>query len=156
MNRILRGVVAVIVAQLLTFGVALAQDRGTGDEAKSMVAKGLAHVKAVGTAKAFEEFSAKDGKWTNKDLYIVVIGFNGEVLAHGTNKALIGKTMMEVKDANGKAFTRDMIELAKSKGSGWTDYMFTNPATKKVEPKSTYSERIPGFDGLLGVGIYKG
>jgi hypothetical protein len=73
MNRILRGVVAVIVAQLLTVGAALAQDRGTGDEAKSLVAKGLAHVKAVGTAKAFEEFSA--GRQVDEQgLYIVVIG----------------------------------------------------------------------------------
>jgi signal transduction histidine kinase len=85
-----------------------------------------------------------------------VLSFNGEVLAHGTNKALIGKNMIEVKDVNGKYFTRETVEGAKGKGTGWNDYMFTNPVSKKVEPKSMYYERIPGFDGAIGVGIYKG
>lgn len=156
MSRIVRGICIAFVTQFLVLGAAWAQERGSADEAKALAQKGLAHVKSAGTAKAFEDFSAKDGKWQNKDLYIIVLNFNGEVLAHGTNKALVGKNMMEVKDVNGKAFTRDMVEGAKTKGTGWNDYMFTNPATKKVEPKSTYYERIPGFDGLVGVGIYKG
>jgi signal transduction histidine kinase len=48
-----------------------------------------------------------------------------------------------------------MIDTAKSKGSGWVDYMWTNPQTKKVEPKSTYVVKVPEFEGLIGVGIYK-
>ncbi len=156
MKRSLAFLMVTLFAQFLLLGAAWAQEHGSADEAKALAAKGLAHIKAVGTAKAFEDFSAKDGKWLNKDLYIVILGFNGEVLAHGVNKGLIGKNMMEVKDPNGKAFTRDMIDVAKAKGAGWTDYMFTNPVTKKVEPKSTYTERIPGFDGVIGVGIYKG
>jgi hypothetical protein len=156
MKRSFAFLVVTLFLQFLLFGAAWADERGSADEAKALATKGLAHIKAVGTAKAFEDFTAKDGKWLNKDLYIVVLGFSGEVLAHGVNKGLIGKNMMEVKDPNGKAFTRDMIEVAKAKGSGWTDYMFTNPVTKKVEPKSTYTERVPGFDGVIGVGIYKG
>jgi signal transduction histidine kinase len=156
MIKLIRSVCVALLMQFVLFGVAWGQEHGSADEAKALAQKAQAHVKAVGTAKAFEDFTAKDGKWLNKDLYIVVLGFSGEVLAHGVNKGLIGKNMMEVKDPNGKAFTRDMIEVAKAKGSGWTDYMFTNPVTKKVEPKSTYTERVPGFDGVVGVGIYKG
>jgi hypothetical protein len=156
MNKIFRSCCVAFLMQLLLLGAAWAQEHGSADEAKVLVQKGIAHVKAVGTAKAFDDFSAKDGKWLNKDLYIVVLSFNGDVLAHGVNKALIGKNMMEVKDPNGKAFTRETVEGAKSKGAGWNDYMFTNPVSKKVEPKSMYYERIPGFDGAIGVGIYKG
>lgn len=143
------------LALLATTTLAFAQERGTADEAKALVEKGLAHVKAVGTEKAFAEFSDKDsGKWVSKDLYIVVLKYDGTILAHGVNKGLLGKNLMDVKDPNGVYFTKEMIESGK-KGGGWTDYGFTDPVTKKIAAKSSYSKGIPGFDGVLAVGIYK-
>lgn len=132
-----------------------AQERGTADQAKALVEKGLAHVKAVGVDKAGEDFTAKDGKWQEKDLYIFVQKLDGTMVAHGGNKGLVGKNHFELKDASGKLFVKEMIEIAKTKGSGWADYMWTNPVSKKLEAKSTYIVRIPGYDGYIGVGIYK-
>lgn len=142
---------AIVMA---TFG-AHAQERGSADQAKALVDKGLAHIKAVGVDKAGEDFTAKDGKWQDKDLYVFVQKLDGTMVAHGGNKGLIGKNHFELKDANGKLFVKEMIDVAKSKGSGWVDYMWTSPATKKVEAKSTFITKIPGFDGYIGVGIYK-
>lgn len=141
----------ILAAATATF----AQDRGTADEAKALTEKALAHIKAAGPDKAYEDFSAKDGKWQNKDLYVFVVRFDGVTVAHGANKALAGKNMLELKDPTGKPFMKDMIETAKSKGSGWVDYMFTDPTTKKTLPKSSYVARIPGIDAFVGVGIYK-
>lgn len=150
--RILRTAFVTLVAST---SLAFAQDRGTADEAKALVEKGLAHVKTVGAEKAFADFSDKEsGKWVNKDLYIVVLKSDGTIQAHGVNKALLGKNLWDVKDPNGKYFTREMVETG-MKGSGWTDYQFTDPVTKKLSAKSSYSSRIPNFDGVLGVGIYK-
>lgn len=144
-----------VLALLASTTFAFAQERGTADEAKALVEKGLAHVKAVGPEKAFAEFSDKDsGKWLNKDLYIVVLKYDGTILAHGVNKGLLGKNLIDVKDPDGKLFTRDMIESGK-KGGGWTDYGFTDPVTKKIAAKSSFSKSIPGSDAVLGVGIYK-
>ncbi len=135
--------------------LAFAQERGSADEAKALVEKGLAHVKAVGPEKAFADFNDKDsGKWVSKDLYIVVLKFDGTILAHGVNKGLLGKNLIDVKDPNGVYFTKEMIESGK-KGGGWTDYGFTDPVTKKIAAKSSYSKSIPGFEGVIGVGIYK-
>lgn len=143
------------LALIASTSLAFAQERGTADEAKALVEKGLAHVKAVGPDKAFADFSDKEsGKWVSKDLYIVVLKFDGTILAHGVNKGLLGKNLIEVKDPDGKYFTREMIEMGK-KGGGWTDYGFTDPVTKKIAPKSSFSKAIPGFEGVLGVGIYK-
>ena len=44
--------------------------------------------------------------------------------------------MTDVKDADGKYFIRERIEMANKKGSGWQDYKFVNPLTKQIEPKS--------------------
>lgn len=135
--------------------LAFAQERGTADEAKALVEKGLAHVKSVGPDKAFTDFSDKEsGKWVSKDLYIVVLKFDGTILAHGVNKGLLGKNLIEVKDPNGVYFTKEMIEAGK-KGGGWTDFSFTDPITKKISPKSSYAKAIPGAEAVLGVGIYK-
>jgi len=151
----LRKFFCLLLIQFAGIGCALAQERGTADQAKALVERGLAHVKAVGVEKAAEDFSNKDGKWHERDLYIFLQKFDGNTIAHGGNKGLVGKNMMDLKDANGQAFIRSMIDTAKGKGSGWVDYMWTNPQTKKVESKSSYVVKIPDFDGLIGVGIYK-
>lgn len=153
--RKLKTFVVLALAQAFLMGAALAQVHGTADEAKALVAKGLAHIKEVGIDKAAADFTAKDGGWQQKDLYIIVIKFDGTMVAHGGNKAMVGKNFIEMKDANGKLFTKEMGDVVKAKGSGWVDYLFTNPVTKKTEQKSTYAVRIPGYDGYIGVGIYK-
>ena len=146
---------AVMLVQLLFAGAALAQAHGTAAEAKAMAEKAIAEIKAVGPEKAFEAFSAKDGKWQDKDLYVFVNRYDGTTAAHGANKALVGKSLIDMKDANGKLFLKEMTDLAKSKGSGWVDYLWTSPTTKKTEAKSSYVIAIPGYEGFVGVGIYK-
>lgn len=145
----------LLLIQFVAAGAALAQEHGTADQAKALSEKGQAHIKAVGVEKAAEDFTNKDGKWQDKDLYVFVQKFDGTMVAHGGNKMLVGKNHFDLKDANGKLFVREMIDIAKTKGSGWVDYMWTSPATKKVEAKSSYIVRIPGYDGYIGVGIYK-
>jgi signal transduction histidine kinase len=46
-----------------------------------------------------------------------------------------------------------MIDGATAKGSGWSDYKWTNPVTKKIDPKSTYFQKVD--DVILGCGVYK-
>lgn len=135
--------------------IAFAQERGTADEAKALAERGLAHIKAVGPDKAFADFSDKDsGKWVSRDLYIVALKHDGTILANGANKALIGKNLWDVKDPDGKYFTRDMVAMGK-KGSGWVSYQFTDPTTKKIAQKSSYTVGIPEYDGVIAVGIYR-
>ena len=45
------------------------------------------------------------------------------------------------------------VELGKAKGSFWQDYKFTNPVTKKIEPKQMYCERLD--EVVVCGGIYK-
>ena len=61
--------------------------------------------------------------------------------------------MIDLKDIDGKEFVRVRVELAKSKPNFWQDYKFTNPVSKKIEPKSMYCERL-GETVVCG-GIYK-
>ncbi len=125
---------------------------GTADEAKTMVEKATAFMKANGKERSFKEFT-EGTHFKKDDLYVFVVDIKGIVLAHGGNPTLVGKDMSGIKDADGKLFIKDMIDGANAKGSGWSDYKWTNPVKKKIDPKATYFQKVD--DVILGCGIYK-
>lgn len=151
MNTVFKSV-AIGLASLAFSAVAIASDKGTADEAMAMVKKGVAFVKANGKEKAFAEFSNQKGQFVDRDLYVMVYDMEGNNKAHGSNPKLIGKNLLEIKDADGKFIVKGLIEMA-NKGKGWFDYKWPNSVTKAVEAKSTYVEKVD--DVLIGVGIYK-
>lgn len=151
MNTVFKSV-SIGLAALAFSAVAMASDKGTADEAMAMVKKGVAFVKANGKEKAFAEFSNPKGPFVDRDLYVMVYDMEGNNKAHGSNPKLIGKNLLEIKDADGKFIVKGLIEMAQ-KGKGWFDYKWPNSVTKAVEAKSTYVEKVD--DVLIGVGIYK-
>ena len=98
-------------------------------------------------------FTAPAGKWLDRDLYVVVYGLDGMSLAHGANPKQVGVMLIDRKDIDGKEFIRERVDLAKAKPSFWQDYKFQNPATKKVEPKTMYCERLN--ETAVCAGVYK-
>jgi len=134
-------------------GMAVASDGATAKEAEAMVKKGVAYMKSDGKDKGFAEISNKQGRFIDRDLYLTATRLDGAVMAHGANEKLIGKSLIELKDIEGKEFIREMVETAKTKSGYWIDYKFTNPVSKKVEPKSMYCERFE--DIAVCGGIYK-
>lgn len=142
-------------AAILVAGNALSatERHATADEAVAMVKKGVQFIKANGRDKAYAEFTSKTSKFKERDLYLVVYGLDGKVWAHGQNERMVGKVVIDLKDIDGKEFVRERVELAKSKPSFWQDYKFTNPVTKKIEPKQMYCERLD--DTVVCGGIYK-
>ncbi|HEY6513846.1 MAG TPA: cache domain-containing protein [Burkholderiaceae bacterium] len=151
MNRF---TVAVPLAFALAFAApAHADGNATKEEAVAMVKKGIAYIRSAGKDKGYGEISTKGGKFSDRDLYLVVYGLDGVVHAHGANEKMIGKNLIELKDVDGKAFVKERVELAQSKGTFWQDYKFTNPVTKKIEPKQMYCEKLD--DVAVCGGIYK-
>ena len=148
--------ISLILAACLAVGITGASfgaERATAKEAEAMVKKAVAYIKANGKEKAFAEFNNHQGKFTEKDLYITVYDLNAKCLAHGQSAKLIGKDLLGLKDADGKFFIKERMELAKNKGKGWQDYKFTNPLTKSIEQKATYFEKYE--DVVVAGGIYK-
>ncbi|MQA42107.1 cache domain-containing protein [Rugamonas aquatica] len=133
-----------------------AAEKGTADEAVAMVKKASEFLKKNGKEKAFAEFNNPKGQFIQKDLYIFAFGANGDgvELANGANVKLVGKNVLEMKDADGKYLIKDILALGMSKeGKGWVDYKWPNPSTGKVDGKRTYVERVD--DVVIGCGIYK-
>lgn len=134
-------------------GAGLAAEKGTADEAVAMVKKGVDFIKKNGKDKAFAEFNNPNGQFIKGDLYVMVYDMEGLNKAHGGNPRLIGKNLLDIKDANGVYIVKSFIDVANTKGKGWIDYKWFNKVSNAVEPKSTYVEKYD--DILVGVGIYK-
>ena len=133
--------VLLVAALAVSGGMAYAATGATKDEAVAMVKKAVAAIKTEGPEKAYAEISNPSGPFVDRDLYIVVYGMDGMVLAYGADKKRIGTNQLNDKDADGKEFVKE-VELAKKEPSFWQTYKFMNPVTKKVEPKQTYCERL--------------
>jgi cytochrome c len=136
-------------ATLLFAPSAWAAGQATPDEAKAMAVKAAEYMKSVGQEKAFAEFDAKDGPWHDRDLYVTVQDSKGVMVAHGTNAGLIGKSMLDLKDVDGKPFNREVQAI---KDAGWVNFKWQNPLTKAVEAKTAYEVRVGDY--IVGVGAY--
>jgi signal transduction histidine kinase len=143
---------AVASIALMSGGI-FAAERVTKDEAVAMVKKAVAAIKADGVDKAYLAIDDPAGKFVDRDLYIVVYGLDGTVLAHGAQKARIGTNQIADKDPDGKEFVKERVELAKERQSFWQTYKFMNPVTKTVEPKEMYCERLD--ETVVCGGVYQ-
>jgi len=152
MNRI--KIIAVVVLSLcLIASFSFAQDRGTPAEAKALLDKAVALIKAEGE-KAYPKFQDKKGEFVKKDLYIYVFTMDKAIVkVHPYAPGMIGKSWLTLKDANGYAFVQEMIDGANKKGKGTVDYSWSDPKTKKVDKKSVYYEKVG--DVLVVSGFYK-
>jgi len=127
---------------------------GTREQAMAMVQKAAALISSQGKDKAFAVIDDPTGPFVNGDLYVFVTSIDsGTTLAHGINKALIGKNLLRLKDADGKLFVQAMIDMVQSKGEGWVDYKWPNPVTHKIEAKSSFVKKVG--DVFVGCGVYQ-
>ena len=146
-------VMAFAAAAAVAWSGAWAQQHASAKEAEAMVKKGVAFIKASGKEKGYAEISSKQSKFKDRDLYLVVYGLDGKVLADGANEKMIGYNMIDVKDIDGKEFVKERVELATQQPSFWQSYKFMNPVTHKVEAKTAYWERVG--DLVFSSGAYK-
>jgi cytochrome c len=155
MKSLFRMILAAVVSVGFWASSAQAQDNGTRDEAKAMVEAAIEHVKKVGAEQAFKDFSDKSNKaWQKKDLYVFAYNMEGVNVAHGANDKLIGKNLIELKDPEGKLLIKELRDTA-AKGGGWVEYEWPHPQTKKIESKISYAKKMMGYEGFVGVGVYR-
>ena len=153
---------AAVVTLALLFAIflaasAVAAESGTKDECVAKCKEAAQMITDKGLDEAVKEINNKTGKFVWKDTYVFLMDLDGKMLAHPMNAALIGKVLLENKDKGdpGKLLFKEFVELAKSKGEGWVDYMWSNPGDEKPRKKVTFIFRVPGKDVFVGAGIYE-
>jgi len=146
-------VYATMGAALLSASLGVsAGEMGTPDEAKAMSQQAAALVNESGEG-AFETFSADDGGFVTKDLYVFCMDMDGKMLSHAKKPDLVGKNLIDYDKYGDKLF-QGMVEVASSSGEGWVDYKWPYPGTEEIKEKTSYViKNDKGF--FCGVGAYK-
>src|SRR5262249_8249586 len=121
----------------------------------ALVEKAAAQVNAHGKA-AFDEFRKKGSEWFDGETYLFAYDGKGNVLLNPAFPKREGTNVSGQTDSTGKKLHDLMLQTARTKGSGWVDYMFPKPGQTTPSHKWTYVKRvtIDGSPALLGAGFY--
>src|SRR5271168_1312021 len=152
-------IAAVSAAVLMFSPTAFAQQtNGTAAEAKAMLMKAVAAVKADKT-KALDMFNKGEGGFLDRDLYVFCSNDSDGInvaIGNPNAKQLLGKDARTLKDAAGKPFGQELY-AAMQKPDGEiseVNYVFPRPGADKTPvAKVSLVTRI-GEIGC-GVGYYK-
>lgn len=112
-------------------------------------------ISAMGTA-AYPLFHDPAGTFLAKDAYVFVVDPQGTDVVNPAFRNLEGRNLMDIKDANGKFFVREMLRVVEERGNGWVDYMWPKPGESIPTQKSAYVTKAM-MDGqwvMAGCGVY--
>ncbi len=142
--------IAVVVAVLGAAGVALGAEYGTREEAKAMLEKVVAEMKA-NKAATLEKINKKG--FNDRDLYPFCSGPDGKITAHGALPERLGVDQATLKDAAGKPFGAEIRKVAKPGKIGEVSYMYKRPGSTEQEPKVSLVTKVD--EQVCAVGYYK-
>jgi cytochrome c len=148
MRKLLSAIFALFLVAVAA-PAAWAGEYGSLGEAKAMTEKAAVFFKANGAEKAFAAFTEGSAGFKDRDLYVFVYDQSGTCVAHGANKALVGKSLINLKDVDGKEMIREIVSV---KTTGTVDFKWANPQTKAVAQKHAYV--VHAGDYWFGVGAY--
>jgi signal transduction histidine kinase len=140
---------AFVVAGLLA-SAAAAGDKGTPEEAKALLDKAVAAVKAD-EAKALAAFNDPKGGFVDRDLYVFCFDKDGKMTASGANPAMVGTDAKTLKGPDGRAIGTEMTALFGKEAS--LEYKWMSPTTKQAADKVSFLK--PAGRQTCGVGAYK-
>jgi len=139
-----------LVAALSVGNVAGAQQSGTADEAKALLAKAATAVK-TDRAGALAKFDAPNGGFKDRDLYVFCFDRSAGTLLVGP-PWLRGKDVRTVQDTTGKMFGEEMFANVRDGDIIIVDYTFPKPNSTVPVAKQSFIEGLG--DIACGVGYY--
>lgn len=123
------------------------------EDAKKWVDKAVDFYKASGKRIALAEYTNPNGQFVQDEMYIFVLNPKGTMLAHGVNEKFVGEGFIDIEDYEGKSFIKEILDKANKEGSGWVEYIWSNPVTKEVLSKTVYFEKVDEL--IICGGVYK-
>ncbi len=147
----LRRTLLAISAAALASTAAFAQGAqfGTEAEAKSMLDKAIAAVKAD-KGKALATFNKGEGGFKDRDLYpFCANASDGVITAH---PALAGKQIKDIKDKDGKALGEEIMKSAADGKVSTVEYKWPRPGSDTPVGKVTFVTKVA--DQVCAVGYY--
>jgi cytochrome c len=124
-------------------------------EVEALVTKAAALIDKDGKA-AFADLRKANSDWFHGTTYLFVYDLKSNVLLNPAFPTREGTNTTGQKDAKGKLFHHEFIQVAETKGSGWVDYMFPKPGQTEPSRKWAFVKKVTvdGVPGLVASGFY--
>ena len=151
---VLRAIVMGFCCLVLGAVPVRAAEKATMEEVRILTVKAASVLAMDGVEKARDRFH-DEGEFRRGEIYVNVIDLNGTWLIYPPNPKNEGKSVLNVRDAEGKLLVQEIIKVAREKGEGWVEYHWLNPASNKIEPKISYVKLVPERNVVTYVGMYK-
>jgi cytochrome c len=139
---------AALLAALVAGGVLA----GEKEDAERMVAEAAAAV-VKDRASAVAEIGNPKGRFVKGEVYAWAYDLTGTMVAHPINAKLVGKNLLDVPDANGKMYRKEIVAGVKASGTASVSYRYKNPVSGAVEDKVTFCKKAA--DLAVCSGYYK-
>ena len=108
---------------------------------------------------AFPQLRDRLGRFWFHETDVFVDTPAGVELVNPAFPAVEGRSIINLRDAEGRPMVREYIDLAMRRGSGWTTYLWPRPdGSRTPVPKSTYVRRVVTPEGetlIVGAGVYE-
>lgn len=155
MKKILGQLGCIFFLSLTLIGQVFAEDiKYSNEDIEKIVLEAKEFAISKGKDLALKAFMDQNNAQFRKGaVYVAAFDFNGVCLAH-IKAAMVGAQMVELKDQNGVPLIKDLIAAAKKEKGGWTEYMWQNPVTSKVEKKYSFALKIDD-NWWITAGIYE-
>jgi hypothetical protein len=142
------GAVSVAFLTMVVSAVAQQAQYGTAAEAKAMLEKAVAAVKAD-KAKAIEVFNKGEGGFKDRDLQPFCFNISdGKVIA-ATVASVFNTDVKALKDKTGKVFGEELYKAAEEGKINEVSYMFPRPGETEPAQKTSFVAKV----GDLGCGV---
>lgn len=155
MKKVLLGIALILSTGLHPLWAAdtpsSANDSLDAKRAQQLLQRAVLRYQAV-QDKALAEF-ARQGEFTDNELYVYVLDMDGVVLTSGGSSAtLVGRNVKTMRDIAGKPFFAEMVHKARQDGHGEVDYRWLNWADNTIQRKRAFFEVTS--DRIIAVGYY--
>jgi signal transduction histidine kinase len=139
----------VAVVLIVVAGVTAAAEFGTREQAKAMLERAIAVLKAD-KERALDLFTSGDGGFIDRDLYVFCGGPDGMLTAH---PYFMGINLKAFKDKTGMAVGEEVYASAKEGEVSEISYKWLQPGggNEQVDKVSFYTKVD---DQVCGVGFY--
>ena len=148
MLRIL--VIGVMTSAALTVAAWAQGQFGTATEARAMLDKAVAAVKAD-KAKALDQMQKGENGFKDRDLYMFCVNADDGILT--AHPALKGTKIETIKDKDGKALGEEMMKVAAEGKIAEVTYVWPRPGDTTPVQKVSFVTKVG--DQVCGVGYYK-
>ncbi len=121
-------------------------------EVRELVQNAIAFCEEAGKDAALAEIADNNGRFVRNGYYTYALDLSGTILAHPVDPELTGRNLINLQDCNEKPFVQRIIDIAKTKGYGFIDYIWHLPSSREELRKTVFLERVDEL--VLCCGFY--